>query len=116
MPEAVMNTPKYIAGLVAISMVVLSARSAFVWDTRWQFKEEAPSSNYIAATQAVEMREKLDHNSMNTFQGATDSSNGYTVMRNLNGGTMRGYINQDGSGLLRGQNGNFYNVNARWMP
>jgi len=38
----------------------------------------------------------------------------YTVMRNLNGGTMRGYINKDGTGLLQDQNGNFHNVNTRW--
>jgi hypothetical protein len=51
---------------------------------------------------------------MSTFKGTIDSSNGYTVMRNLNGGTMRGYIDKDGSGLLRDQNGNLHNVNTRW--
>jgi hypothetical protein len=35
-------------------------------------------------------------------------------MRNLNGNTMRGYIDKDGSGLLQDQNGNFYRVNTRW--
>jgi hypothetical protein len=58
--------------------------------------------------------EKFDYNSMNKFKGMTDSSSGYTVMRNLNGGAMRGYIDKDGSGLLRDQNGNFHNVNTRW--
>jgi hypothetical protein len=51
---------------------------------------------------------------LNRFKGTADSSNGYTVMRNLNGDSMRGYIQKDGSGLLRDQNGNFYNVNTRW--
>jgi hypothetical protein len=51
---------------------------------------------------------------MNAFKGTIDSSNGYTVMRNLNGGTMRGYIEKDGSGLLRDQNGKYYRVNTRW--
>jgi hypothetical protein len=47
-------------------------------------------------------------------ESASDSNNGYTVMRNLNGDTMRGYIQKDASGLLRDQNGNFYNVHTRW--
>jgi hypothetical protein len=50
----------------------------------------------------------------NKLKGTTGSSNGYTVMRNLNGNTMRGYIAKDGSGLLQDQNGNFYRVNTRW--
>jgi hypothetical protein len=51
---------------------------------------------------------------MNKFKGTTDSSSGYTIMRNLNGDTMRGYIDKDGSGLLPDQNGKFHNVNTRW--
>lgn len=50
------------------------------------------------------MQRKLDYNSMNKFKGTIDSSSGYTVMRNLNGGAMRGYIDKDGSGLLRDHN------------
>ena len=60
------------------------------------------------------MQKKIDYNSMNAFKGTIDSSNGYTIMRNLNGSAMRGYIDKDGSGLLRDQNGNFHNVNTRW--
>ncbi len=50
------------------------------------------------------MQRKLDYNSMNKFKGTIDSSNGYTVMRNLNGGAMHGDIDKDGSGLLRDHN------------
>lgn len=60
------------------------------------------------------MRKKYDYDSMNTFKGTAESSSGYTVLRNLNGGSMRGYINQDGSGLLSDQDGNFHNVNTSW--
>jgi hypothetical protein len=109
-----MKTPKYLAGLVIISMIVLSAGSAFAWDTRWQFKQDAPSNNFGAGSRDIEMQKKFDYNSMNKFKGTTDNSNGYTVMRNLNGGTMRGYIDKDGAGLLQDQNGNFYRVNTRW--
>jgi hypothetical protein len=109
-----MNTPKYLVRLMIISMIALCAGSGFAWDTRWQFKQEAPSNNYGSGTKRIEMREKFDYNSMNKFKGTTDSSNGYTVMRNLNGGSMRGYINKDGTGLLQDQNGNFHNVNTRW--
>jgi len=94
-------------------MIALSADAASAWDTRWQFKQDAPSNSYGSGTRAIEMQKKFDYNSMNTFKGTTGSSNGYTVMRNLNGGAMRGFINQDGSGLLRDHNGNFYNVNTR---
>jgi hypothetical protein len=109
-----MKIPKYLSGLVIISMIFLCAGSAFAWDTRWQFKQDAPSNNYGSGTRDIEMQQKFDYNSMNKFKGTTDSSSGYTVMRNLNGNTMRGYIDKDGSGLLQDQNGNFFRVNTHW--
>jgi hypothetical protein len=109
-----MKTPKCLVGLMIISMIALCAGSAFAWDTRWQFKQDTFSNNYGAGARDIEMQKKYDYNSMNKFKGTTDSSNGYTVMRNLNGNTMRGYIDKDGSGLLQDQNGNFYRVNTRW--
>jgi hypothetical protein len=95
-------------------MIAQCAGSAFAWDTRWQFKQDALTNSYGSGTNVIEMQKKYDYNSMNKFKGTTDSSNGYTVMRNLNGNTMRGYIENDGSGLLQDQNGNFYRVNTRW--
>jgi type II secretory pathway pseudopilin PulG len=109
-----MKTVKCLVGLMIISMISLCAGPAFAWDTRWQFKQEAPSNSSSSSTRAIEMQKKFDCNTMNTFKGTIDNSNGYTVMRNLNGGTMRGYINKDGTGLLRDHNGNSYNVNTRW--
>ena len=109
-----MKTPKYLVGLMIISMIALCAGSASAWDTRWQFKQEAPSNSYGSGTRDIEMQKKFDYNSMSTFRGTTDSSSGYTVMRNLNGGIMRGYIDKDGAGLLQDQNGNFYRLNTRW--
>jgi len=41
-----MKTPKCLVGLMIISMIALCARSAYAWDTRWQFKQDAPSNNY----------------------------------------------------------------------
>jgi hypothetical protein len=109
-----MKTPKYLIELLIISVIALCAGPVFAWDSRWQFKQEAPSDSSGSGTRAIEMQKKFDYNSMNKFKGMTDSSSGYTVMRNLNGGAMRGYIDKDGSGLLRDQNGNFHNVNTRW--
>jgi hypothetical protein len=109
-----MKTPKCLVGLMIISMIVLCDGSAYAWDTRWQFKQDSSSNNYGSGSRDIEMQKKFDYNSMNKFKGTTDSSNGYTVMRNLNGNTMRGYIDKDGSGLLQDQNGNFYRVNTRW--
>jgi hypothetical protein len=112
--EVDMKIPKYLVGLMIISMMALFAGSAFAWDTRWQFKQDAPSNSYGPGTRDIAMRKKFDYNSMNKFKGTTDNSNGYTVMRNLNGNTMRGHIDKDGSGLLQDQNGNLYRVNTRW--
>ena len=109
-----MKTTIFIVGLMIISLISLCTGFASAWDTRWQFKQEAPSNSSGSSTSNIEMQKKFDYNSMNKFKGTTDSSSGYTVMRNLNGGTMRGYIDKDGSGLLRDQNGNFHNVNTRW--
>ena len=109
-----MKTVKCLFGMMVISMIALCAGSAFAWDARWQFKQDAPSNNYGSGTRDIEMQKKFDSNSMNKFKGTIDSSNGYTIMRNLNGSAMRGYIDKDGSGLLRDQNGNFHNVNTRW--
>jgi hypothetical protein len=109
-----MKTTKCLEGLMIFSMIALCAGSGSAWDSRWQFKQEASSNNYSSGSRDIEMQKKLDYNSMNKFKGTIDSSNGYTVMRNLNGETMRGFIDKDGSGLLRDQNGNFYNVNTRW--
>jgi len=109
-----MKTLKYLSGLMIIPTIALCAGSAFAWDTRWQFKQDASSNNYDSGTRDIEMQKKFDSNSMNKFKGTTDRSNGYTVMRNLNGNTMRGYIDKDGSGLLQDQNGTFYRINTRW--
>ena len=109
-----MKTTKYLVGLMIISFIAIGAESASAWDPRWQFKQDALSNNYGSSTRDREMQKKFDYNSMNRFKGTTETSSGYTIMQNLNGGTMRGYIDKDGSGLLRDQNGNFHNVNTRW--
>lgn len=109
-----MKAPKLTLRLITISIIVLCAGPMFAWDTRWQFKQDIPLKDSGSGTRAIEMQKKFDYNSMNTFKGTTDSSNGYTVMRNLNGETMHGYINKDGSGLLRDNKGNFHSVNTRW--
>jgi hypothetical protein len=95
-------------------MIALCTGSALAWDMRRQFKQEGGSNHYASGSRAIEMQEKFDHNSMNMFKGETDSSNGYTVTRNLNGNTLRGYTEKDGSDLLRDQSGNFYRANTRW--
>lgn len=109
-----MKTTKYLVGLMIISVIALCAGSAPAWDTRWQFKQDASSNLSGSSTKDIEMQKKFDYNAMNKFKGTAESISGYTVMRNLNGDTMRGYIDKDGSGLLRDQNGNFYRVNTRW--
>jgi len=110
-----MKSPKYIVAAIIISLLALCSGPASAWDSRWRFKQNAPPEGHGSGTRAIEMQKKFDHDSMNTFKGTNDGSNGYTVLRNLNGGAMRGYINQDGSSLLRDHNGNFHYVNPRWQ-
>jgi hypothetical protein len=88
--EVDMKTTKFLVGLMIISMIALCAGSVSAWDTRWQFRQEAPSDNYGSGTRAIEMQKKFDYNSMNTFKGTADSSSDYTVMRNLNGAPCAG--------------------------
>jgi hypothetical protein len=109
-----MKTSTCFAGLVLIALIVQCSGPAFAWDTRWQFKQVDPANDYGSGPRNIEMQKKFDYNSMNTFKGTIDSSNRYTNMRNLNGGAMRGYIEKDGSGLLRDHNGKMYRVNTRW--
>ena len=109
-----MKPAKFIMRMISVVLISFYAGSALAWDTRWQFKQEARSNDYDSGTRGIEMQKKFDYDSMNRFKGTSDSSNGYTVMRNLNGATMRGYMNKDGSGLLWDQNGNYYRVHTRW--
>ena len=104
----------FIIGIMLVALIPFYAGPACAWDTRWKFKQEDRSNVYGSGTSDMEMQRKHDYDSTNRFKGITDSSSGYTVMRNLNGGTMRGYINRDGSGLLWDQNGNYYRVHTRW--
>jgi hypothetical protein len=109
-----MKRPKSTAGLLIISLAVLFAGSALAWDSRWHFNLATPPNHPGHGTRQIEMQRKFDYDSMNRFKGTIDSSNGYTIMRNLNGGVMRGSIDKDGSGLLRDQDGTYYRVNTRW--
>jgi hypothetical protein len=105
---------KFRLGPMVIFIVCLCVGPAFAWDTRWQFRQGASANAGASGTRLLEMKQQFDLDSMNTFKGTVDGSSGYTVMRNLNGNRMRGYIGRDGSGLLRDQNGDFYRVNTRW--
>jgi hypothetical protein len=98
---------------LAFILVVFSAGAAFAWDPQWQFKQDAQSNHHGSGIKPIEMQKKYDDNPMTKFRGTTDASNGYTMMRNLNGETMRGYIDKDGFGLIRDQGGNFFRVNTR---
>jgi len=104
---------KLLIAIVVMILLPLSAGDLSAWDPQWQFRQEARSNQSGTGTRSIEMQKKYDYDSMKGFRGTTDISNGYTVMRNLNGETMRGHIDKDGFGLLRDQGGNFYRVNTR---
>ena len=109
-----MKIPTRILKPITIALVVLCAGTAVAWDMRWQFKQEPAPEAGGTGPRAIEMRKKLDLDSMNRYRGTTDGSSGYTVLRTSNGEVMRGFIQKDGTGLLRDQNGNYHNVNTRW--
>jgi hypothetical protein len=109
-----MNTSTCIIRAITIALVVLCTGTAAAWDMRWQFRQQPAPDAGGTGTREIEMRKKLDLDSMNRYRGTTDGSSGYTVLRNSSGDVMRGFIQKDGSGLLRDQNGHFHNVNTRW--
>ncbi len=109
-----MNAPQATAAAIVFSLLAMHAGTALAWDARWQFRKNAPPASNGSGTAAIEMQKKLDHDPMRTFKGTIDRGSGYTVMRNLDGGVMRGYVNKDGASLLRDQNGGFHYVNPRW--
>ncbi|MFO7708041.1 MAG: hypothetical protein R6V84_07690 [Desulfobacterales bacterium] len=100
-------------GMTAALLIAFCAGSAFAWDSRWQLKQHHFSNSDGAATRYIEMRKRFDHDAMNAYKGTIDGSNGYTILRNSDGGIMRGYIDKDGSGLLRDQAGNYHRVDTR---
>ncbi|WP_224981211.1 hypothetical protein [Geomonas agri] len=51
-----------------------------------------------------------DSGSMNTYRGYRDNSDGYTRVRDYEGNTLRGTIDNDGYGRLRDQDGNVHKV------
>lgn len=106
-------SPKFITAVLVVLLLPLSAGDLSAWDPQWQFRQMTHLSQSAAGMRSIEMQKKYDHDTMKRFRGTTDISNGNTVMRNLNGGTMRGYIDKDGFGLLRDQDGIFHRVNTR---
>jgi hypothetical protein len=104
---------KFIIAVLVIILPALSAGDLPAWDPQWQLKQETHLSQSAGGIKSIEMQKKYDYDTIKRFRGITDIRNGYTIMRNLDGGSMRGYIDKDGCGLLRDQDGNFYRVNTR---
>jgi hypothetical protein len=107
-----MRPQNHLLGLLALILVFLAAGAALAWDPQWQFRHDAQSTHHGSGIKPIEMQKKYDYDAMTKFRGTTDAHSGYTVMRNLNGETVRGYIDKDGFGLFRDQGGNFYRVNT----
>lgn len=106
---------KPLAAAAIASLLALHAGAALAWDTGWRFRQDAAPEGRGSGALGIEMRRQFDRDPLATFRGTTDGSSGYTVMRNLDGGAMRGYLNKDGASLLRDHNGNFHYVNPRWQ-
>ena len=94
--------------------MAFNAGQTLAWDSQWKITPGPDSNGPGTGTRDIEMRPRYDTSPMTTYRGTIDGSNGYTVMRKLDGSSMRGYIDKDGSGLLRDPEGNFHRVNTRW--
>jgi hypothetical protein len=103
---------KLIKAVLVMILLPFSAGELSAWDPQWQFRQETRSNQPGTGIKSIEMQKKYEYDSMKRFRGTTDISSGHTVMRNLNGETLRGYIDKDGFGLLRDQDGNFHRVNT----
>ena len=75
-----------------IAIAVL-ATSAFAWDNRYEIKPDPYNTNPYGTD--VEMRKKYDYDPSNKYRGTIDND-GSTRMRNYNGDTLRGYVDDDG--------------------
>jgi hypothetical protein len=100
--------------VVLILFCTFNDAPALARDSQWKILQGSYANSPGSGTRDIEMRPRYNTSPMTTFRGTIDGSSGYTVMRNLNGSTMRGYIDQDGTSLLRDQDGNFHRVNLRW--
>ena len=110
---------------VVIKRISLSAACALaVWlsvgnpaagdDRDWRITEQAQGSG-PGARREIEMRPKYDPIPGSRF-GGTVGSNGYTVLQDLNGNSLRGFVQPDGTAVLRDQDGNFHRFNTRQQP
>ena len=100
--------------IILFLLIVFHAASVSAWDSQWKITQRSYANSLGSSARDIEMRPRYDTSPMTTFRGTIDASSGYTVMRNPNGSTMRGYIDNEGFSLLRDQNGNFHRVNPRW--
>ncbi|MEM4711355.1 MAG: hypothetical protein QXL18_05405 [Candidatus Woesearchaeota archaeon] len=80
---------------------------ALAWDNKYVLKTDSYSS--AGGSRFIEMQKKYDYDISNKYRGEIDSY-GNVRLRNLNGDTLRGYIDKDGYGTLRDYNGNIYKV------
>jgi hypothetical protein len=101
-------------GLAVGAALLLAAGAATAGEARRQFQFSAPVRDGGTGTVDVEMRKELDFGPLNAFRGTADRSSGYTVLRDLKGNTVRGYIDGDGTGVLQDSSGNIFRVNTRW--
>lgn len=106
-----MKAGSRLTGLMMILAVLGCSGSALAWDTRWRFRQTAP---YSSGPTEIVMQKKLDPDPMKAFKGTIDGGSGYTVLRNLNGESLRGIIDRDGSGVLRDENGRLHRIHTRW--
>lgn len=109
-----MKRGTYGALLSLIFFIAFNAGPALAWDSQWKMTQGPDSTRPGSGTCDIEMRPRYHSSPMTAFRGTIDGSSGYTVMRNLNGSTMRRFIDKDGPSLLRDQDGNFHRVNTRW--
>lgn len=100
--------------VILILFFAFNAAPSLDWDSQWKIIQGSYANSPGSGTRDIGMRPRYDTSPITTFQGTIDGSTGYTVVRNSNGSTMRGYIDKGGISLLRDQDGNFQGVNLRW--
>jgi hypothetical protein len=97
-----------------LAVLITTATPVSGEDRDWRIVDRTQGSGPDARRE-IEMRPKYDL-SPGSRLGGTVGSTGYTVLHDLNGNSLRGFVQPDGTAVLRDPDGNYHRFNTRQQP
>jgi hypothetical protein len=95
------------------AVVIVGGIPAHAADRDWQATERTVGDG-PAARRELELRHKIDRLPGGPYRGTVDG--GYTVLRDREGNTLRGFVAPDGTAVLRDREGNPHRFTTRPQP